>query len=326
LASDLVAWYRANARPLPWRATSDPYAIWVSEVMLQQTQVATVVPFFEHFLNRFPSLKSLAAASEEDVLAAWQGLGYYKRARSLLAAAKILRSNPIPETHEELARLPGVGRYTSRAIASIAFGQRTAVADANVVRALSRHAGRALTVPEAERVSLERMAGDTPGEWNQALMELGATVCLPKQPRCGQCPLATSCEAKRTGDFDGPIRKAQTTRRCEEHVCVCPRDGERVGMRKIPPGEWWESMWEFPRVRLAPGEAVEAGLRRLGCPSAQKLGAIRHSVTNHSVTLHAYTANSALGGVEWFSLDEVEKLPLPSPQRRVARMLAELPW
>lgn len=325
MASELVAWYRANARRLPWRATKDPYAIWVSEVMLQQTQVSAVVPFFERFLGLFPSLKSLAAASEEEVLAAWQGLGYYKRARSLLAAAKLLGEKPIPETQEELARLPGVGRYTSRAIASIAFGQRTAVADANVVRAVSRHAGRALSVPEAEKVSLEMMAADAPGEWSQALMELGATVCLPKQPRCGQCPLAASCEAKRTGDFEGPIRKAQLARRCEEHVCVCPRDGERVGMRRIPPGEWWESMWEFPRVRLAPGEAVEAGLRRLGYPSARKLGAIRHSVTNHSVTLHAYTANATRGGVEWFSLGEVEKLPLPAPQRRVARMLAEMP-
>ncbi|MGI8923732.1 MAG: A/G-specific adenine glycosylase [Fimbriimonadales bacterium] len=317
----LVTWYLAHARDLPWRRTSDPYAIWVSEVMLQQTQVATVVPYFESFLARFPNREKLAGADEQAVLAVWQGLGYYRRAKNLHSASK----QAAPSTAEGLAQLPGIGRYTSRAIASMAFGERVACVDGNVRRVICRFFGRDMTDRECESRSLDLMANANPGEWNQAVMELGAMVCLPKSPRCASCPLKTGCIAKSEGSQDSlPRPRAKCAVDSQRHLCVCPIAGGEAGIRRIPEGEWWASMWEFPRVKLDADESMEDGLLRLGFPNATLMGTHAHVVTKHQIRLSAYRCTSIrTENLRWMPLDALSALPMPAPQRRVAALLTE---
>src|SRR5438477_7801382 len=185
----LLAWYRKEARDLPWRRTRDPYAIWVSEIMLQQTQIATVIPYYERWMKRFPTVKALARAPLDDVLKVWEGLGYYARARNLHQAARVLKS--LPKTSEAWRSGPAVGAYTAAAIASIAHGERAAVFDGNVRRVLSRLEARDVTAAPAPR--------GKPGDYNQALMELGQRVCTFRAPKCDACPLAADCKARASG-------------------------------------------------------------------------------------------------------------------------------
>ncbi len=193
----LLRWYRRHARKLPWRQTRDPYRIWVSEVMLQQTRVAAAIPYFERFIERFPDVESLARAPEEELLRAWSGLGYYSRARNLQRAAKLIAERgSIPNDYDALRELPGIGQYTAAAVASIAFNQPYAVVDGNVRRVLSRVACRNEGLDEMAEALLDRKH---PGRYNQALMELGATVCLPREPHCGACPVAALCTASVMG-------------------------------------------------------------------------------------------------------------------------------
>ena len=187
----LIEWYRANKRDLPWRGTDDPYTILVSEVMLQQTQVATVLPYFERFMDRFPTAYALATAPESDCFAEWAGLGYYRRARNLRATAKVVADNGWPE---DLRSLPGVGDYTAAALGSIAFGRQEACADGNVRRVMSRLAGETLSLNDAQQASAAMMRGWKAREWNQAVMELGALVCA-RVPKCDECPLRRTCRA-----------------------------------------------------------------------------------------------------------------------------------
>src|SRR5688572_1365835 len=205
-ASSLVRWFRRGARDLPWRRTRDPYAIWISEVMLQQTQISTVLPYYDRWMNRYPDARSLAAAPLDDVLKVWEGLGYYARGRNLhRAAAEIVRSG-FPGTREAWEALPGVGPYTSAAIASIAHGERAAVRDGNVRRVVSR----ILKTNDLARIDafLDReVPAKSPGDFNQALMELGQRVCVPRSPRCPSCPVAKHCSARKAGVQDRYPRK-----------------------------------------------------------------------------------------------------------------------
>ena len=225
LRGPLLRWYARHARDLPWRRTRDPYAIWVSEVMLQQTQVATVVPYFERFLARYPDVVSLAAADEEEVLAAWSGLGYYRRARALHAGARVVTSHHggcLPETADGLQQLPGIGRYTAGAIASIAFDLPEPILDGNVRRVLARllaYGGAGATsAGEEERLlwkaAAELVRGRAPGRLNQGLMELGALVCTPAVPECPRCPLRRGCRAFASDDPTAyPSRRPRTAGR-----------------------------------------------------------------------------------------------------------------
>jgi A/G-specific adenine glycosylase len=207
----LLDWYRANRRDLPWRATRDPYAIWISEAMLQQTRVETAIPYYERFLARFPDLQTLADADSDDVLGVWAGLGYYSRARNLHAAARIVvdeHAGELPDDAEALRSLPGVGRYTAGAVASIAFDRPEPVVDGNVSRVFARLRGirddvrKAATVRRLWEEAAALVRGPHPGDLNQALMELGARVCTPRAPRCPVCPVAHHCEAQRGGDAE----------------------------------------------------------------------------------------------------------------------------
>jgi len=238
----LLSWYRRNRRDLPWRRTSDPYAIWISEIMLQQTRVAAVVPYYERFLARFPDVRALAKARLDQVLALWSGLGYYRRARHLHAAAREVLRNGFPRTEAEWRNLPGIGPYAAAAISSIAFGERAAAVDGNVVRVLSRLHATNGPVRELARAWLSPRS---PGDHNQALMELGATVCTPRAPSCPRCPLTSSCRGRSDPTrYPKPRAKPRIT---EERLAVAliVRDGRVQLVRRSPDG-LLAGMWELP--------------------------------------------------------------------------------
>jgi len=313
----LVDWYRASKRDLPWRGIDDPYAILVSEVMLQQTQVATVIPYFERFLDRFRTADSLASATESECLAEWAGLGYYRRARNLRLAAAVIAESGWPE---DLRSLPGVGEYTAAAIASIAFGRQEACADGNVRRVMSRLAGETLSIRESQRASAAMMRGAPAREWNQAVMELGALVCT-SAPDCDECPLRQGCQAYARGlqaKVPEPI-KATTVQ--IDHICACICRGRRVALREALPGEWWQGMLVFPHVQVRGGDCPVGAAKRLGLRVPRVLGTVRHTVTKHRVTLSAYIGHGWPRGLQWHAIEELQSLPLPAPQKQVARLL-----
>jgi A/G-specific adenine glycosylase len=271
----LLKWYGANRRDLPWRRTCDPYAIWISEVMLQQTQVATVIPYFERWMSRFPIVESLAEADEQDVLSLWQGLGYYRRAKLLRKGACWIVANGWPSDVAAWREVPGVGEYTAAAIGSIAQNLPAAVVDGNVERVFARFTAsdlvgtgllRAARVWAADVLVLEHH-----GDWNQALMELGATVCTPRDPKCSQCPIEERCVARQTWTVDRfPVAEAKPAIVCETHTVWVPLFEGRFGVRQIPEGQWWAGMWEFPRSVKPNGE--EALGSRVGEGWPENLG------------------------------------------------------
>jgi len=258
----LVAWFRANMRPMPWRRRPTPYACWLSEIMLQQTTYEQALPYYRRFLKRFPSVRALAAADEQEVLKAWEGLGYYARARNLAAAAKRVAAEGWPATREGWLALPGVGPYTAAALASVLDGERTCVVDGNVARVFSRywHLKDDFKAQPARARLAERLAGlmgdvVNPGDFNQAMMELGALVCTPSSPACEKCPLADGCSARRAGDQDAypPVmRRGPIPVRKRTFVIVRDASG-RVLMVRNSEGGLLKGLWELPSV--APGEA-----------------------------------------------------------------------
>jgi A/G-specific adenine glycosylase len=265
--ADLVTWYRAHRRDLPWRRTRDPYAIWVSEVMLQQTRVDTVVPYWRRWMTAFPTVRALASAPLDDVLAAWAGLGYYSRARNLHAGAKRLAGTAFPSTASELREVPGIGPYTAGAIASIAFGEKAPLVDGNVARVLAR----AFAIDEDVKSSsgsrtLWKRAGelvaqaDAPGDLNQALMELGATVCTPTKPRCLVCPIARSCAAYASGRQDELpviVRKSGELPLLDRKALWLEAGGDIVLARRVPKG-LFGGLWELPPLDAASALGVTA--------------------------------------------------------------------
>ncbi|MBI3892718.1 MAG: A/G-specific adenine glycosylase [Candidatus Wallbacteria bacterium] len=299
----LLDWYRASKRELPWRHTRDPYAIWLSEVMLQQTQVATVIPYWHSFLSRFPTVADLAAATDDEVLARWTGLGYYSRARNMLRAARSMverHAGQVPASFEALSDLSGVGPYTAAAVASIAFGLPHAVLDGNVARVLCRL--EALPGDDrkpAVRDGLRKVAGALldrrcPSDFNQAMMELGALVCTPRAPGCGGCPVAALCKARADGH---PERFPERTPRKKSvavdwSVALVERGGEILLVRSASPGLFtgmWELPWlDRPPAELASGLAAKYGLQPL---LLDEFGQVRHSITFRRITLHCVRAS-----------------------------------
>lgn len=312
LRDSLLAWYDAERRDWPWRRTRDPYRIWVAEVMLQQTRLAVVEPAYRRFLRRFPTIRRLARADEESVLAAWSGLGYYSRARSLHRAARILEARPDPSFPRDLAAalaLPGVGRYTAAAVLSIAYGQPYAAVDGNVIRVLSR-LGR-LEPPDAKNEPYQTLAAqllerNRAGDWNQALMELGQTVCLPSAPRCGSCPLRRHCAAHRTGDADAfPARRLRrsTERIHVELTLLRDRSGNVLLERGAFP--FLAHLW-LPPARIADETATR---RSPSNGSERRIGSFRHAILHRQLRVDVYSrvvsaaeirreARRRFGGVE----------------------------
>lgn len=309
LGQALLAWFRGAQRDLPWRHTSDPYRIWVSEIMLQQTQVSTVIPYYERWLARFPDVAALAAASLDEVLALWQGLGYYARARSLHRAAQRVaqeRDGALPHDAAALLGIPGIGDYTAAAILSIAFGQDIVALDGNVSRVLCRlHDFAADPTSRAGRATLRGYAEAMlpPGEggtFNQAMMELGALVCLPRAPRCEECPLAVACRARALGVQEA--RPVARPRRAVPTITMASALIERAGsvllVRRVPQG-LLGGLWELPGGEVATGEAPEEALARVlrkALALEITLGAlaatVQHAYSHFHVRVRVYRAEA----------------------------------
>ena len=271
----LLAWYRANRRALPWRETTDPYCIWLSEIMLQQTRVEAVKPYYACFLEVAPTVSDLAALDEERLMKLWEGLGYYSRARNLQKAARIVTEQyggQMPDSYEGLLKLPGIGAYTAGAIASIAFGLRVPAVDGNVLRVLSRVMGSyddiaAEETKKAFRASLAEVVPTDAGDFTQAMIELGATVCVPNgEARCEACPMASVCEAKRQSLTDIlPVRAAKKARRIEKKTVLLIRDGDRTALHKRPEKGLLAGLYELPNTggHLSEDEVL-AHIRSIG--------------------------------------------------------------
>lgn len=301
---NLLEWYRANRRPLPWRENRDPYRIWISEVMLQQTTVEAVKPYYARFLERFPNLEALAAAPLSDVLEKWAGLGYYSRARNLHKAAQALASLPqFPRTYKELLELPGFGPYTARAVSSIAFGEKVGVIDGNVIRVLSRKTATGYQWWQpAEREKLQKLVDEfvAPGpseELNQALMELGATICTPQSAKCMLCPWLQSCEGRKRDKVDSlPLKKEKRAKEIWlwQPVLHFDRKG-RLLFVKNEKGPFLRNQM------LPPGRFTKLKKR----PRTYDL---RHSITHHDIFIDVQRAQKGkITDGQWFSLDEVAK-------------------
>jgi A/G-specific adenine glycosylase len=348
LRTRLLHWFAKHRRDLPWRNSKDPYPIWISEVMLQQTQVAAVVPFFQRFLKAFPTIAELAQADEEQVLRLWEGLGYYRRARNLHRAAKIVvqeHAGKIPQDPVQLARLPGFGRYTVGAVLSQAHDLRLPILEANSERVLCRFFGyRDNPKTTAMRKRLWTAAEDIlpvkrVGEFNQALMEIGALICKPRKPDCGTCPLQTRCQANRLGLQESiPHRSEPIEFVKQEEVALVVFRKRKVLLVKRPEGGRWEGLWEFPRIELKTGELHEQAAReflpRLTGIEAHIKGeliTIRHGITKYRVTLVCFEAVYSGGKFvpghypegRWVLPGELSQYPISSPQRRIARELTQ---
>jgi len=347
LASDLLAWYAQNRRDLPWRRTRDPYAIWISEVMLQQTRVEAVVPYYERWLRRFPTVRRLATANEGEVLAAWEGLGYYRRALQLRRTARVIDKDhrgTLPASAERLKELPGIGPYTAAAIAAFAFGQDEIALDGNLRRVLSRLTDLEIDPRSEEgearihRWASRHLPGGQASDFNQALMDLGAQVCLPRKPRCSLCPVRSRCRARLRGVQDlRPVRARSKPVPQRIATAGVVRRGGRVLIGRRPEGSLLGGLWEFPGGKCRSRESAGACLRRelreeLGVEVqvGEALGVYRHAYTHFQVTVHAFDCRLRRGrpvarehtAIRWVHPASLGRYPMGNVARRIANVIA----
>ena len=342
----ILQWYAANARDLPWRGAREPYRVWVSEIMLQQTQVETVIPYYRRWLKRFPTIKALAAAPLGEVLAVWEGLGYYSRARNLhKAAQKVMAefNGKLPHSLEGLRALPGVGRYTAGAVASIAFNQDAAVLDGNVKRVLARVFNLTDDVksPAGERKLWALAEGLIPkgraGDYNQAVMDLGATICKPQNPACPLCPLRDPCKARKLGvQNERPVVKKKAPIPHSDTAAAIIRRNGRVLIAQHPADKLLGGLWEFPGGQRKTGERLPECLRReikeaLGITIRVGKGCatLKHTFTHFRITLHVFEAVWAGGKVRalkaaafrWVKPNQLGSYAMGKTDRAIARMV-----
>ena len=348
LAAALLRWFAAHKRALPWRATRDPYRIWVSEVMLQQTQVATVIPFYGRFLEQFPNVAALAAADDATLMKAWEGLGYYARARNLRAAAQTIvreHGGKLPTSVEALLRLPGFGPYTAAAVASLAFGADCAAVDGNVLRVLARvYAIDADLRQPSTRRQLQRLAdalvpAGRAGAFNEALMELGALVCRPKNPLCGECPIRRFCRAfqqDRVRDLPVKSRKPAVPHH-EIAIGVVHRDG-KVLIALRPAEGLLGNLWEFPGGKRQADETLAECCRReikeetaLDVEVGETFAIVPHAYTHFRITLHAFHCRYQGGraqphtsqAIRWVAIDELDDYAFPKANKQIIAALRQ---
>ena len=350
-SAKLISWFATAQRALPWREAAnarDPYRVLVSEIMLQQTTVAAVVPYYCRFIERFPNVQTLAAADIHEVLPLWAGLGYYSRARNLHACARVVMQKyhgEFPGKFEEVLALPGIGRYTAGAVLSIAFDQKVPIVDANIVRVLARvlclegdlknSANQKSLWDEATRLV---NAASTPSQFNSALMELGALICVPKNPRCEICPAQKFCCAfKHNRQNELPHITPRREAVVLQDVCAFVTKDNRVLLRRrsdeVADKNWWRGMWELPRTTRREGESTHDALRRLfdnelvlQIEPGEKLKTMTHCVTHHKIKLDCFAARienfTPRKDVQFFAWVEIEALALPSVIRRLLRWLS----
>lgn len=346
LAAPMLAWFRVARRPMPWRETTDPYRIWVSETMLQQTRVDQAEPYYRAFVEAFPTVTALADAPLDDVLKRWEGLGYYRRARNFHRAAQHVRDDhggAVPDAYDAFRALPGVGPYTAAAVLSIAFNRPHAALDGNVIRVLTR----LFAIPDdparpATRRRLQALAdallpNDAPGAFNEAMMELGATVCTPQSPSCPACPIATACHARAEGRptaYPVAAKKAPVPHR-DVAVALLYDAAGRLLVQQRPEGKMLGGLWELPGGKVEPGERPDAAVVRevreeLGVdveagPLAARVG---HAYSHLRVTLHAYPCRIVSGmpasdlPLRWIAEDEIGTLAFPRATHKVFDALA----
>lgn len=348
LSNPLLKWYDTQQRDLPWRENLDPYRIWVSEIMLQQTQVATVIPYYNRWMKSFPSVKHLARAPLPKVLKHWEGLGYYTRARNLHKAAQwveLENESTLPQNFEDLKQLPGIGRYTAGAIASIAFKEQVPVLDGNVKRVLSRlfRINENGATPKSETVLWGKATAlvpkKRPGDFNQALMELGATVCLPKNPLCLVCPLLKKCDAALHKEQDQypPPKPKTPSKKIEVSAAVIRRKG-KVFIQQRPHNGLMGGLWEFPGGKLEVGESPEVALVReikeeldVDIAPDQKILTIRHTYTQFRVTLHVFECELPRGRIrateceqwKWVRPKDLDQFPYPAANVKIVKYLMQ---
>jgi len=349
LQTDLLAWYDEHAALLPWRENQDPYRIWLSEVMLQQTQVEAVKPYFARFLAAYPTVEALAAAPLSDVLKLWEGLGYYSRARYLHQTAKVIvhdYEGRFPRTADGLQKLPGIGRYTAGAIASIAFGEAAPVLDGNVIRVFARLIDLTddVTQPPVKdrlwKLAEEWLPTQRPGDYNQALMELGRTICKPRNPLCNVCPIQTHCLAFGRGtQSERPVKKAKAaTPHYDVAAGIIWNDGGQLLIAQRPLDGLLGGLWEFPGGKCEPGETLPECLKRelreemaIEVEVGDLFTLVQHGFTHFKITLHAFTCRYLSGepqsiGVRdwaWVMPDELERYSFGKADREVIYALRE---
>ncbi len=355
----LLRWYKKHARTLPWRGHPDAYAVWVSEIMLQQTRVEAVIPYFERWMDRFPSVRTLAAASEQDVLNLWEGLGYYSRARHLHKAAQVIVDEfdgQLPRSAGALRKLPGIGRYTAAAIASMAFGLDEPTLDGNIRRVYARLFNVEIPADSTEgekllwQIAAENLPNGKAGDYNQALMDLGAMICLPKNPRCESCPLKKHCMAFQFGLQESrPILKPKAEIPHHIHAAavvvaqtLAPHASADVAnlrhtlLSKRPSRGLLGGMWEFPNGRVTgdPARALTKAIKSgygLEVRAGEALGIFQHAYTHFRVTIHAYFAEfnekknqrnlSMTDSLKWVKLSELDDYPMGKVDRQIAQKL-----
>lgn len=365
LSSKLLAWYHVNKRTLPWRGAlgASAYAVWVSEIMLQQTRVETVIPYFEKWMRLFPTVQALANASEHEVLNAWEGLGYYSRARNLHKAAKIVAeqyNGEMPRDLEALRKLPGIGRYTLGAIASIAFGMNVSALDGNIKRVYARifDVTAPVNSPAGEKVLWQLADENLPkghaGDYNQALMDLGASICVPRNPRCLICPVMQLCQARQNGTQNQrPVKSPKKEVPHYVHAAGVIIERGRVLLAQRPSNGLLGGMWEFPngRVDANPAKALPKALRagyrlrarvtrrrhaatadlsstRLKPPlsAEQPLGIVHHGYSHFSVEVHVFYCELTSGAngtnLKWVPLNKLDEYPMGRIDRQIANMIA----
>lgn len=344
----LLTWYDQQARDLPWRSDPAPYRVWMSEIMLQQTQVTTVLPYFARWMAQFPTITDLATAPLETVLKTWEGLGYYARARNLHKAAQVVveeHNGIVPDTVEGLRALPGIGIYTAGAIASIAFGRKAAAVDGNLKRVFARLMAyeTPINTPAAEKelwaIAETLLPDERAGDWNQGLMDLGATICLPRNPRCLLCPLRDECRANQLGlVHELPRKNARAPRPHYTVVAgvIWNQAHDRLLIAQRPHDKMLGGLWEFPGGKLETGETLEAGLQRelreelaIEVEVGEELTVVEHGYTHFSITLHALHCTHISGDPQplgvadfrWLPPDELLALPYPRTDLQIIKAL-----
>ncbi len=348
LQQRLLNWFQNNARDLPWRETYSPYHVWISEIMLQQTQMDRVVDYFTRWLKRFPAIEDIAVANEDEVLKLWEGLGYYTRAKNIIKSARILTtqySNKLPQDYSLLLKLPGIGKYTAGAIMSIAFNKEYPIVDANIERFFARMFNLAKPVKDKEiqifiwdkaRVLIPKGRAR---EFNQALMEFGAIVCISKNPRCRICPISDDCQAFKMGLVaERPVLSDPPKTIFIEMTTGILQHNGRILIQKRKAKGVWANLWEFPGGRLEPGETPEMALVReyaeetaLNVGKLKKITTVKHSYTVYRVTLHCYYCNIIDGRFEpvlqtaqehrWVKPEELSEYSFPAGHRKLMQFL-----